>query len=146
MNNFNCVQSIIYINFVIEIKLLLDVKKTSTEIKNLKDKIVKFYDQLFLSDDFKNVTKEDFKKMKRRYRNAHDVIKKKNDDFLKKCYVSIDVSFSKFKKRAKKKMKNISFDNDSKKKNDQKKKQNDQKEKKNNRSKENDNLATNEKI
>ena len=77
MNNFNCVQSIIYINFVIEIKLLLNVKETNTEIKNAKNKIVKFYDQLFLSDDFKNVTKKDFKEMKRRYRNAHDVIKKK---------------------------------------------------------------------
>ena len=83
MNNFNCVQSIIYINFVIEIKLLLNVKETNTEIKNAKNKIVKFYDQLFLSDDFKNVTKKDFKEMKRRYRNAHDVIKKKTMIFWK---------------------------------------------------------------
>ena len=131
MNNFNCVQSIIYVNFVIEVKLLLDVKKTSTEIKNARNKIVKFYDQLSLSDDFKKITKENFKKMKRRYRNAHGVSKKKNEDFLKKCYVFIDVSFSKSKKRTRKKMKNISFDIDTENENDQKKMQNDQKKEKN---------------
>ena len=83
MNNFNCVQSIIYVNFVIEIKLLLDVKKTNTEIKNVRNKIVKFYDQLFLNDNFKKITKKNFKKMKRRYCNAHDVIKKKTKIFWK---------------------------------------------------------------
>ena len=110
MNNFNCVQSVIYVNFVIEIKFLLNVKKTNTKIKNVKNKIVKFYDQLFLNDNFKKITKNDFKKMKRRYRNVHDVIKKKNENFLKKCYVSIDVFSSKFKKRTRKKTKNINFD------------------------------------
>ena len=131
MNSFNCVQSVIYVNFVIEVKFLLDVKKTNTEIKNARNKIVKFYDQLFLSDDFKKITKENFKEMKRRYRNAHDVIKKRNEDLLKKCYVSIGASFSKFKKRTREKMKNISFDIDTEKKNDQNEKQNDQKEEKN---------------
>ena len=131
MNSSNCVQSTIYVNLAIETKLLLDVKKTSTKIKNARNKIVKFYDQLPLSDDFKKITKKNFKKMKRRYRNAHDVPKKKNENLLKKCYVFIDVPPPKSKKRTRKEMKNINFDIDTENENDQKRMQNDQKEEKN---------------
>ena len=69
--------STIYVNFVIEIKLLLNVKNIKKKIKNAKNKIIKFYNQLFLNSNFKNVTKKKFKKFKTRYRNSHDIDKKK---------------------------------------------------------------------
>ena len=96
---------VIYVNFTIKIKLLINVENINREVKDTKHKIVKFYNQLLLSKNFKDITKNDFKKLKSHYRNFHVAIKK--IFFFKKCYVSIDVFFKKFKKRTRNETKKI---------------------------------------
>ena len=82
-------------NFIIEIKLYLNINDININKLNARNRLLKFYDQIFVYSNFKNVNKFNFKKIKKRYYNQYDNIVKRNDRILKKCFTFIKTSSSK---------------------------------------------------
>ena len=82
---------IIYVNLIIEVKLYLNISDININKLNARDRLLKFYDQIFVHSNFKDVNKSDFKKIKKRYRNQHDNIVERSDRIFKKCFTFIEM-------------------------------------------------------
>ena len=74
---------------------LMIVNFERTNILNARNRFLRFYDKISLHDDFKNVNKTDFKKLRKRFHNQHSSISKKNKKILNECFTFIESSSKK---------------------------------------------------
>lgn len=74
---------------------LIIVKFEKANILNARNRFLRFYDKMFLHDDFKNVNKTNFKKLRKRFHNQYSSISKNNKKILKKCFTFIKSSSKK---------------------------------------------------
>ena len=84
-----CLFLAIYINLAVEVKLYLDQRAAQTAVADARQRLLRFYDTIPIHADFAEVDKAQFKELNRRYRNDRKKNKKRDDQVLKDCYVSI---------------------------------------------------------
>ena len=70
--------------------MYMNVKTKNKESKNARAKLLNFYDLLTIHSEFSIVNKENFMKIKRRYRNDKKKRKIRNDDVFKNKFCSLD--------------------------------------------------------
>ena len=76
-------------NLAIELKLYLDACDTNSGALDARDRLLKFYDQIPVHPNFSEVDKQDFKELRRRYRNQHGAPAERSDRILKECFTSL---------------------------------------------------------
>ena len=78
----------IYINLAIEVKLYQDASTGNGKL-DARERLIKFYDQLPLHPDFRDVDKNDFKELRDRYRNSKAASGDRYAGILEECYTSV---------------------------------------------------------